>query len=441
MKETKWYHMLQIFIKRMKHFFLSIPKSLQFRKTGLSFVLKLVRKVFSFIWSRRKLIGVLLLIFLVYRMSGNFWTTAPQPMEIFKNDYDLITTKISVGEISDFVKASGKIIPQNEMRIRSRLEASPVLKINVKYGDIVESGQILIQLNTEKFEKELALRENSLKVKTRELLQIEEEIEINKDLFEKGYISKRNYEQSENKYAATSLTVADMQGRINWLKDQITKGKIVSPIRGRVDYVEKNLVENYVVEHNWWVFTVASNGLKLSLSIDGRDVIKVKEGQDVSFKIDFNPDKEFFGTVVKILEPTNLNPHRDKAPVFYEVLATVEGDDTELRSGLSVDATIKIQTKMDIKRIPRTALRFVPPRIVKIKVEPPRNTTTPVIWIANKDNSISALPIETGIRDNEFIEVLQPTTLSEKDNVVVNVHVNVQQRKKSKFTLPQPKRY
>jgi len=403
--------------------------------------LELLGKVFSLIWSKRKIIAIFLLIFLVYRMSGSFWTKDPQPMTIFKNDYDLITTKISIGTISDFVKASGKIIPQKEVKIFSRLETSPVLKINAKYGDVVESGQILLELDTEKLDKEISMQENAFEFKKSELIRKEEVVKTNKKMFEKGYISKNEYEESEIVKKEYALFVDEINIKIISLKDKLAKARIVSPIKGRIDNVEKSLVPNSTVQHNTWVFTVSSDQLKLSLSIDGRDIIKIKEGQDVSFKIDFNPNKEFFGTVVKIVEPLNVNPHRDKAPVFYELIAIIEGDDEELRSGLSVDATIKIQTKIDIKRIPRTALRFVPPKIVKIKIEPPPNTTTPIIWIKNKDNSISALPIETGIRDNEFIEILEPATLSEEDDIIVNVRINVQKKKKSTFTLPQPKRY
>ncbi|MBT89407.1 MAG: hypothetical protein CMN79_02825, partial [Spirochaetales bacterium] len=88
--------------------------------------------------------------------------------------------------------------------------------------------------------------------------------------------------------------------------------------------------------------------------------------------------------------------------------------------------------------------------IMKIKDEPPPDTTAPVIWIVNKDGTISAITIETGIRDNAFVELVteNPSSskkgfynLTEKDDIVTDVRIHQQQKKKSRFSLPQPKRY
>ena len=80
----------------------------------------------------------------------------------------------------------------------------------------------------------------------------------------------------------------------------------------------------------------------MSLSVDGRAITKIEEGQEVSFRIDTYPNKDLYGTVIKIVEPLNLNPHRDKSPVFYEIIASVSEADVELKAGMSVDASIKI---------------------------------------------------------------------------------------------------
>ena len=73
---------------------------------------------------------------------------------------------------------------------------------------------------------------------------------------------------------------------------------------------------------------------------------------------------------------------------------------------------------------------------------------TPIIWIVNRDGSISAVPITTGIRDNDFVEFIELASANEKDyqlsaddDIVTGVTIFQDQKKKSRFALPQPKRY
>ena len=158
------------------------------------------------------------------------------------------------------------------------------------------------------------------------------------------------------------------------------------------------------------------------------------------FRVDSFKQRNFYGKIVKIIEPLNLKPHTNKAPVFYELIASNDEKEIKLKSVLSVDAEIKIQTKTGIKRIPRSALRFVPPKDIVVKDPPPSNETIQIVWIANKDNSISAIPIKTGIKDNQFVEVPDDTRISLEDSIVIGATVP-QTKKKGKFDLPQPKRY
>ena len=406
----------------------------------------------------RKVLAVLLLILLAYKLyyeerEIKQFNSAATQKNATNPEYDLVTTKISVGEISDFVKTSGKIVPEQEVKVIFLLQRTlPIVKVNVQYGDTVEAGQILLELDSSTINKELEVMKKRVAILDKEVILKKDTVTSNKTLLEKGYISKIEYLDSETNYNNKIFELEEANRRVILLEDGLLKSKVLAPIRGRIDYVNEQVIENGIIGFNTWIYTVSSSmdRLKLSLSVDGRAITKIKEGQDVSFRIDTHPNQDLFGTVIKIVEPINLNPHRDKAPVFYEIIADVAEAPLELRAGMSVDASIKIQTKTDIKRVPRSALRFVPPKIMKIKDEPPPNTTAPVIWIVNKDGTISAITINTGIRDNAFVELLTDDSslskdgfynLTEKDDIVIDVRVHQQQKKKSRFSLPQPKRY
>ena len=408
----------------------------------------ILSKTWNYMKANKKVVVTILLLFLVYRVAGDLITGEKNT----KNGaYQLITTSITVGNISEFVKTSGKIAPEQEQKIKSTLQRRvPILKINVKYGDLVDPGQILLELDSSEIKKDLEVRSKKLELLEIDLVQAKDKADADEELLEKGYISKNEYQESVSDLKKIAVEVELMKKEELKFKEELEQLKITSPIKGRVDYINEQVINSGMVDINTWLFTVSSSAdrLKLSLSVDGRAITKIEEGQEVSFRIDTYPNKDLYGTVIKIVEPLNLNPHRDKSPVFYEIIASVSEADVELKAGMSVDASIKIQTKSQIKRIPRSALRFVPPKIIKIKNQPPQNTTTPIIWILNGDGSISAIPINTGIRDNdfvEFLEVLGPNNnsykLSDKDDIVTGVTIYQEEKKKSRFALPQPKRY
>ena len=425
---TKVYNKVKYLIRKTFHFF----------QVLFSPIIWLI----NFIWSLRILIAIGLVILLV----ANRYAQSPS-INIVDDDIRLSTTQMSIGEISEFVKTSGKIVPKNEEKLFSKIDL-PLKTVYVEYGDIVEEGQLLLELDADLIESEINTQKQRFEVFSNKYDQAIKKSESNKKLLDQGFISQDEYEKSERLPKEILVQKSSVELTLKKLKAQLLNTRFISPIRGRIDYIDPQITKENAqrggvkVGIYKWYFTISSSidELNLNLSIDGRDVSKVKVGQEVMFRVDSFKQRKFYGEIVKIIEPLNLKPHTNKAPVFYELIASISEKEVKLKSGLSVDAEIKIQTKTGIKRIPRSALRFVPPKDIVVKIPPPNNATTLIVWIANEDNSISAIPIETGIKDNQFIEVPEDTRISLEDSIVIGATVP-QTKKKGKFALPQPKRY
>lgn len=401
-----------------------------------------LRIVLNFIWSIRYIVAIILVAFLAW----NKFTGDPSSSST-NEKYRLLTTKPTIGEISEFVKTSGKVVPKKEAKVYSKIDL-PLKKLNVKYGDLVEEGQVLLEMDSGILKTEIENKIREVSILETAFNQKILKTKNDKELWEKGFIPKAEYQESANESGRIKIDLDAAKLQLKKFEASIQDTKIISPIKGRIDYMDPGITEENVSRGsvklgiNVWFFTISSGseGLNLNLSIDGRDISKVKVGQQVVFKVDSYAEREFTGEIVKIIEPINLKPHTNKSPVFYELIARINENDAGLKSGLSVDAEIKIQTKINIKRIPRSALRFVPPKSVRVKLPPPDNATTLILWIANEDNSISAIPVETGIKDNQYIELLDNAPISKDDLIVVGA-VLTEKKKKKGFALPQPKRY
>ena len=63
-----------------------------------------------------------------------------------------------------------------------------------------------------------------------------------------------------------------MQTSIDLLNQQISDTKLTSPIDGRVDYLNEDLITEGKMFVNSWVYTISSGhrDLNISLSIDGK---------------------------------------------------------------------------------------------------------------------------------------------------------------------------
>ena len=70
---------------------------------------------------------------------------------------------MSIGEISEFVKTSGKIVPKREEKLYSKIDL-PLKKVYVKYGDLVEEGQLLLELDSDIIQTEINTQKQKLTV-------------------------------------------------------------------------------------------------------------------------------------------------------------------------------------------------------------------------------------------------------------------------------------
>jgi len=377
------------------------------------------------------ILAIILFIFLIFRISTKDGT----------QDFIFSTTDVVNGDIVESVVSSGKIIPGEEIKVFSRVTGD-IYQTYVEYGDIVKKGQILIELDSSTYENNLNTKLKNLEILEIEQDQMRKKVDTDTKLLDGGYIPKVELEESENQYRIKSIEIDELNSEINLLKQKISDTKLTSPIDGRIDYLNEDLIKEGKIFNASWVYTISSGykDLNISLSIDGREITKVDLGQKVEFSVENASNTKFSGKVVKIVEPIGLKPNIDKSPVFYEVIVEILDTNSSLKTGLSVDATINIQVKNNIMKIKRACLRFVPPEGIIIKKSPENSESSGVIWVLNNDSSLSAYSVSTGIKDAEYVEIINKNDLPENSKIITSVEI-VKKNKSNGFSLPQPKRY
>ena len=169
-------------------------------------------------------------------------------------------------KIDIVVSARGKVIPQGEIKELQPIETGVISKINIKEGDFVKKGQILMQIDPSVTENNLEVKQKDLSVLNLQITRIEALIN-KKPLFlnsilpeakeqEKLYIVQKNYLeeglsrydmklfQSKSQYQSSLSDKTRVSSLLSKDRKRLEKLKSVLDIIARKDYddLQKNII-------------------------------------------------------------------------------------------------------------------------------------------------------------------------------------------------------
>lgn len=337
-----------------------------------------------------------------------------------KSNTKYVTATIERGDITDSVSATGRVSPVISVSVGTQVSGT-IEKIHVDYNDRVKKGQVLIEIDREVYESRVAEAESALKARKAqherssvEAAQTESEFERIRGLFEKGYVSRNEYENAEYAWKAASasleLAEADLrsaEAALDVARENLRKTIIRSPMDGIV--LTKDVEEGQTVSASLQAPTLLTMGdlsqMQINASVDEADIGRVEVGQEVRFYVDSYPETVFEGKVAKIY----YSPTIEQNVVTYSVLIFVDNSDLALRPGMTATVEVIAAERKDVVLVPNNALRV---RMPGVRPEIKGN----YVWVLEKGKPISR-QVELGLRDEENTEVLNG--LSGGETVIV----------------------
>ena len=241
--------------------------------------------------------------------------------------------------------------------------AGEVSSIRVAEGDQVSSGQALIVLTSDDLEDSIQSAQDSL----------------------------RNAEISyENQ------------------TEQLEDYTITSPIKGTI--VDKNYNAGETTEASEVLCTIYDlSYLTMTLSVDELDIANIEVGQTVSIVADAVEDTVYEGVVTKVSVAGTSSGSATTYPV------TIRIDETDgLLPGMSVDATIELDSAEDVLAIPAAALNRGDTVLVTADSPSAANGTLVEATTEGGEDYYS-VPVTTGVNGDDYIEIT--SGLQEGDTV------------------------
>ena len=275
---------------------------------------------------------------LVFLRQSRFWFNAIS--------WSLISTAsfgvgwIAIAKTEEIVIATGKLEPKGGV-IEVQMPLEGVAKnILVKEGEIVEKGDVLIQLDTDiTYAKNIALQNN---------LEISEKIaEKLKVLVDEGAATEVQYLQQLGK-------IGDIKSEIKTNEVRLQYQEIASPARGKIfDLQPKG--PGFVARSSEPVLKIVPmNNLIAKVEIDSRNIGFVNVNKQADISIDSFPASDFGVIEGKLIsigsdalppDPRTGKSYRFPAKIKLnsQYLELKSGKKLPLQAGMSLTANIKLR--------------------------------------------------------------------------------------------------
>ena len=348
------------------------------------------------------LVTVLLLIFVLkYFMDSN-----SKAIEDFSVEEPFYTT------INTQVVATGKLNPEEEVELKPQISGI-VDQILVEEGDIVKKGDLIATIRV--VPNEQALVQAQSRIKTAQLSYDNNKVQYDRDkaLFEKGVISKQDFETTELNYNQAEETLRQAQNDYQIIRKGSLSGgatantSITAQISGTILEIPvregDQVIESNTMNDGTTVATIADMSLMIfEGKVDEAEVGKIKEGKDIKIVLGAIQDKDF-PAKLSFVAPKGVE---ENGAVQFTIKADVNIEQgTNIRAGYSANAEIELENKDSVFSIREALLQY------------DRITDKPFVEIQTGEGQFKRQDVKIGLSDGINVEVLEGVNEGDKIKV------------------------
>ena len=233
------------------------------------------------------------------------------------NSKEVEVAKVSQMTIIETVSATGKIQPEVEVKISSEVSGE-IIQLPIKEGQQVKKGDLLVKINPDIYVSGVNRTAASLSTTKAGLSQAEAQVKEakanynrNKPLFEKGVISKSEwdrivsaYEVAEANKQSAYFNVQSASATLTEARDNLGRTTIYAPADGTISLLSVELGERVLGTQQMAgteILRVANlNNMEVEVDVNENDIVKVTVGDSAKIEVDAYLKKEFKGVVTSI---------------------------------------------------------------------------------------------------------------------------------------------
>jgi|YNPMSStandDraft_1061717.scaffolds.fasta_scaffold00007_4 HlyD family secretion protein len=348
-------------------------------------------------------------------------------------------SEVTQRTITQTVSAVGKIEPETEVKISSQTSGE-VIFLGVKEGDTVKARQLLARINPDIVETQLEQVKASVEAakididaRTAEKERATNDFYRAKELFEKKFISKQEFDNAKaaydmalSSYKAALSRYEQAKATLRQYERAMARTSIYSPINGVVTSLSVELGEKVVGTEMMMgteMMRVADlNVMNAVVDVDENDIVFVKRGDTAYVEVDAIPNQKFKGVVIEIGHSAKVSQLGTQNEVTnFSVKIRLIDRDPRFRPGMSCNVEIMTETRENVLSVPLQAvtIRDYGQNIESNYNNSDNDTKTtryrpPQVVFVLEGNKAKMKTVETGISDKGYIEIISGLKLGEK---------------------------
>ena len=257
--------------------------------------------------------------------------------------YGLTTSPITRGNITSTVTATGELNALNVVTVGTQVSGT-IKELFVDFNSEVTKGQILAQIDPANAQQTLRQQEATLagyeaamQRAQASLKDEERQLARNRELFQRKLIARSTVDTSETNVAMKRASLNEARARVvngraavEKAKTDLSYTRITSPVDGII--IDRQVDVGQTVAASYQtptLFKVARDltRMQIETKVDEADIGAVKEGQNVTFRVDAFPEDTFEGKVVQV----RIAPTKSDSVVTYTVIIHVDNSEFKLK--------------------------------------------------------------------------------------------------------------
>lgn len=302
-------------------------------------------------------------------------------------------------DLVEIVSASGKIQPEVEVKISPDVSGE-IVELNVKEGDRVTKGQLLVRILPDIYQSYLdrsvaALNSSkaNLENSRSRLIQSQSQFEKarltyerNQKLFNEKLISATDWEAVKSSYevakaevdasqqsvSSSDFGVRSAEASVKEAQDNLRKTSIFAPVDGTISKLNVEKGERVVGTSQMAgteILTLANlNEMEVSVDVNENDIVRVHNGDTATIEVDAYLGKKFKGVVTEVANSANVvgasvdqvTNFSVKVRILRESYESIVDKDHPERAvfnpGMSATVDIRTKKSVDVLSVPILAV-------------------------------------------------------------------------------------
>lgn len=372
------------------------------------------------------------------------------------------TSLVKATTIVETVSATGKIQPEIEVKIASMVSGE-IIALPIKEGQVVKKGDLLVKINPDLYTSglnrsvaNLAAAKSGLTQAEAQFKEAKANYDRNKTLFEKGIISKSDWDKTVASFEVTKATkqsayfnVQSASATVNEARDNLGRTIIYAPADGTISVLNVELGERVLGTQQMAgteILRVANlNNMEVEVDVNENDIVKIKVGDEAKVEVDAYLKKQFKGIVTSISNSASTALTADQVTNFkvkirilkesyQDLLEGKPASYSPFRPGMTATVDIVTKTKTNVLAVPISSV------VVKSDTTAVKESKVDVAELTEKEpipkidkklecvfvkvgDKAKIRIIKTGIQDDTNIEVI--SGLKKGEIVIIGPYATV----------------